>query len=85
MKKILERKVYWIAGTIVGLTGVAAVRLIAPGLSGVMNTIAMISGYVLSLAGIGIIACSAKDRAIIMKNEWQKVHETSQSNGKGPE
>lgn len=85
MKKILERKVYWIAGTVVGLTGVAAVRLIAPGLSGVMNTIVIISGYVLSLAGIMIVAFSTKDRAIIMKNEWQKVPETSQHNGKGSE
>ena len=77
MKKILERKVFWIAGTVVGLTGVVVVRLIAPGFSGVLNSIVMISGYILSLVGIGIIACSTRDRAIVMKNEWQKVSETS--------
>ena len=60
MKKILERKVYWITGTFVSLTGVAAVRLIAPAMSGVMNTVVMISGYVLALVGIGIIACSTR-------------------------
>ncbi len=75
MKKILERKVFWIAGTIVGLTGVASVRLIVPELSGMMSTIVMISGYILSLAGIGIIACSTRDRASAMKNEWQEASE----------
>jgi len=69
MKKILEKKVFWIAGTVVGLAGVALVRLIAPELSGVTSTVVMISGYILSLAGLGIIACSTKDRAIVMKNE----------------
>jgi hypothetical protein len=80
MKNVFERKVYWIAGTFVSLVGVAAVRLIAPAMSGVLNTVMMICGYVLALAGIGIIACSTRDRAIVMKNEWQKVSETSKEN-----
>jgi hypothetical protein len=83
MKKMLERKVYWIAGTFVGLSGVVMVRLIAPGLSGVINTIVMISGYLLSLAGIVIIACSTRDRAIVTQNERQKVLETSKEGNPG--
>jgi len=73
MNKILERKVYWITGSAVALAGVVAVRLIAPGLSGVLGKAVMISGYVASLAGILIIACCTKDRAIAMKNEWTKT------------
>lgn len=69
MKKILEKKIYWIAGAFVGFTGVAAVRLIAPGLSGSLSKIVMISGYILSVVGIGIIACSSRDRAIVMEKE----------------
>lgn len=69
MNKILERKKFWITGSAISLGGVIAVRVIAPGLSGVIGIVVMVSGYALSLAGIGIIACCTKDRAIIMKNE----------------
>lgn len=54
-----DRKIYWIFGTIIALTGVTVVRLIAPELVGVLNKIVLISGYVLSLAGIIVLARSA--------------------------
>lgn len=80
MKKILERKVYWIAGTFVGLTGVAAVRLIAPGLSGGINTAVLITGYLLSLIGIIIIACSTRDRIMATQNDWREVAKAAKEN-----
>jgi hypothetical protein len=61
MKKVWERKVYWITGTLVSLSGVAAVRLIAPGLTGIINKTTLIAGYLLSLTGIIIIACTTKN------------------------
>jgi len=60
MNKLKERKVYWIAGTAVAIIGVAGVRLIAPQLTGIISKVVLISGYVLSLAGIIIIAYAAK-------------------------
>jgi acetyl-CoA carboxylase biotin carboxyl carrier protein len=63
MNGILKRKGYWIAGTTVALAGVAAVRLVAPGLSGGMNQAVTISGYVLSLVGIFILACGSGERS----------------------
>ncbi len=47
---------HWISGTTVALAGVAAVRLLAPELFGVLNKVVIISGYILSLTGIIIIA-----------------------------
>jgi len=81
MNKILERKFYWITGSAVALAGVVAVRLIAPGLSGVIGKAVMISGYVASLAGILIIACCTKDRAIAMKNEYREPGEENRQEG----
>ena len=63
MNRILKRKGYWIAGTVVALAGVAAVRLVAPGLSGGMNQAITISGYVLSWAGIIILASGSGERS----------------------
>lgn len=59
MSIMKDRKIYWIFGTIIALTGVTVVRLIAPELVGVLNKIVLISGYVLSLAGIIVLARSA--------------------------
>lgn len=61
MNRIRERNLYWIAGTAVALAGVAAVRLIAPELTGAINKAALITGYLLSLTGIIIIACGTKN------------------------
>ena len=60
MSIMKDRKIYWIFGTIIALAGVTVVRLIAPELAGVLNKIVLISGYVLSLAGIIVLARSAK-------------------------
>lgn len=60
MIKVEKEKVHWIIGTTVALSGVAVVRLLAPELFGVLNKIVIISGYILSLTGIIIIAHAAK-------------------------
>jgi len=60
MNRLKGRKTYWIAGTVVAFIGVAAVRLVAPELNGAVGKVSLISGYVLSLAGIIIIAYGAK-------------------------
>jgi len=62
MNKIFENKFYWITGTAVALSGVAAVRLVAPELSGMSHKTLMCVGYFLSLAGIIIIAAASIDR-----------------------
>jgi hypothetical protein len=63
MKRFLKRNGYWIVGTAVALAGVAAVRLVAPGLSyGGMNQVVTISGYVLAWVGIIILACGSGER-----------------------
>jgi hypothetical protein len=61
MNRLRERKSYWVSGTAVALSGVAAVRLIAPELGGVISKTVLISGYFLSLAGIIIIAYGTKN------------------------
>jgi hypothetical protein len=58
--KIEVEKKHWIIGTTIALSGVAVVRLLAPELFGVPNKIVIISGYILSLTGIIIIARAAK-------------------------
>jgi hypothetical protein len=64
MKRFLNRKRYWIAGTAVAFAGVAAVRLVAPVLSyGGMNQAVTISGYVLAWLGIIILACGSGERS----------------------
>jgi hypothetical protein len=60
MNIIRERKNYWVRGSIVAFIGVAAVRLIAPELAGLINKVVLVSGYLLSLTGIIIIARAAK-------------------------
>lgn len=62
MKKILEKKEYWISGTVVALAGVASVRLIAPELAGLMQKAMLIAGYLFSLTGIFIIAYGANTK-----------------------
>jgi hypothetical protein len=65
MNRILKRKGYWIAGTTIALAGVAAVRLVAPGLSpyGGMNQGVTVMGYVLVWLGIIILACGSGERS----------------------
>jgi hypothetical protein len=64
MNRILKRKGYWITGTTVALAGVAAVRLVAPGLGcGGMHQAITISGYVLAWLGIIILACGSGERS----------------------
>ena len=60
MSIMKERKIYWISGTIIAIGGVTVVRLIAPELAGVLNKIVLVSGYLLSLTGIIVLARSAK-------------------------
>lgn len=71
MNRILERKRYWIAGSIVGLAGVALVRIISPELSGAMGKAVMVAGNILAITGIGILACATrrkKSEAFINEN-----------------
>jgi protein-S-isoprenylcysteine O-methyltransferase Ste14 len=51
-----ENKVSWIGGTLTGLSGVALVRLLAPALAGTAHTVASVTGYLLVVAGIVILA-----------------------------
>jgi hypothetical protein len=52
--------VYWISGSLTGLTGVILVRFVSPVISGVFEKFILISGYVMVIAGIGIMACATK-------------------------
>jgi hypothetical protein len=63
MKRILKRKGHWIAGTVVALAGVGAVRLVAPELNWEMNQAVTILGYVLSWLGIIILASGSGERS----------------------
>jgi sulfite exporter TauE/SafE len=47
---------YWIGGTLTALLGVALVRLLAPALTGLESTLAVIAGYLLVIVGITVIA-----------------------------
>jgi hypothetical protein len=62
MKRVREKKTYWISGTVVALAGVASVRLIAPELAGLMQKTILIAGYLFSLSGIFIIAYGANTK-----------------------
>jgi hypothetical protein len=63
MNQTRAQKGYWLTGTIVALIGVAAVRLIAPELSGTTAKAVTVAGYIFSMAGIGVIAFGVKRRA----------------------
>jgi len=80
MRKILERKMYWITGATVGLAGVAMVRLMAPTFGGTAKTVIAASGYVLALAGILIAALSTRDRAMMMQAQWREASDASRQN-----
>ena len=49
-------------GTVIALLGVGLVRLVAPGLTGAFQQAAAISGYVVSLVGICVLACGGSVR-----------------------
>jgi len=55
-----EKKLFWISGTIAAFTGVALARLLAPQLSGLFNKIALVCGYLLSLAGLLALAYACR-------------------------
>ena len=63
MNPIRAKKGYWLTGTVVALIGVAAVRLIAPELSGTTGKAVTVAGYIFSMAGIAVIAFGVKRRA----------------------
>jgi hypothetical protein len=63
MKNVLAGKGHWIGGTVVGLIGVAAVRMLAPGLEDPMKKAVLTAGYLLALSGIAIIALGVKRQA----------------------
>lgn len=63
MNPIQAKKGYWLTGTAVALIGVAAVRLIAPELSGTAGKAVTVAGYIFSMAGIAVIALGVKRRA----------------------
>jgi len=56
----LHEKINWTLGTIMAFAGVAAVRLIAPELTDISNKVLLVSGYIVSLLGIIIIARAGK-------------------------
>jgi hypothetical protein len=60
MIKVEREKIYWIIGITIALAGVAVVRLLASELFGIAGKVVIISGYILSLTGIIIIARAAK-------------------------
>jgi hypothetical protein len=62
MNPIRATKGYWLTGTVVALIGVAAVRLIAPELSGPTGKAVTVAGYIFSMAGIAVIAFGVKRR-----------------------
>lgn len=60
MNRIIERKRYWIGGSLTAVAGIICVRLVSPGLTGNIAKLVLISGYTLSFVGILIIACAAR-------------------------
>lgn len=50
---------YWVGGTLAAFLGVALVKLLAPALAGVANSLAVVAGYFLVIAGITIVAHAA--------------------------
>lgn len=72
MNRIIEKKFYWIGGSLVAFGGVALVRLLAPELIGLGRKIAMAAGYLLVIAGITIIAFATRRKdseAFIVKEK----------------
>ena len=65
MRETLRDKTYWIAGTFVGLLGVAIVRLLAPGLPETMSRLMAVIGYLLALSGIVTIAWGIRNRGTV--------------------
>lgn len=51
---------YWIGGTLTALLGIGLVRLLAPALAGVASTLVIVTGYLLVIVGITILALATK-------------------------
>lgn len=51
---------YWIGGTLTALLGIGLVRLLAPALAGVANSLTIVAGYLLVIVGITIVALATR-------------------------
>ena len=61
MKRVFgERRTYWIAGILVGLTGVVSARLVAPELEGIAEALAAWGGYTLVIIAITILGLATR-------------------------
>lgn len=79
MSRIIEKKFYWIGGSLVAFGGVALVRLLAPELIGLGQKVAMAAGYLLVVAGITIISFATRRKdseAFIVKANDEKDPES---------
>jgi hypothetical protein len=63
MNRILEKRAFWIGGTLAGFLGVGLVRLVAPELAGLPGSVALVTGYFMVVAGLTIIACGTRRRS----------------------
>lgn len=57
---MIERKAYWIGGTLTALLGVVLVRLLSPALAGIAGSLADIIGYLLVIVGITVVALATR-------------------------
>ena len=73
---MMERKGYWIGGTLTALLGVALVRLLAPALPGGAHTFANVAGYLLVIIGITLVALATRrpssEAFITVENETKE-------------
>jgi len=53
---MIANKTQWISGAAMAFLGVGFVRLLAPMLSGAANTLIVVTGYLLVIVGITIVA-----------------------------
>ena len=60
---MMQRKTYWIGGTVTAFLGVALVKLLAPELGGTAASIVLTAGYALVALGLGIIAAATRRKA----------------------
>ena len=54
------KKAYWIGGTLTALLGVGLVRLLAPALADFASSLATVTGYILVIIGITIVALATR-------------------------
>jgi uncharacterized membrane protein len=56
----MQRKGYWIGGTVTALLGVALVRLLSPAIAGPVSALASVVGYLLVIIGITVLALATR-------------------------